>query len=632
MWYWGPQQQAAFDKIKELISTAPTLAIFDPAKETTISADASGYGIGAALLQKQENNELRPVAYVSRTLSKAESKYANIEREALAITWACSKLEKYITGIHILIETDHKPLIPIFTDKHVDDLSPRLQRFRIRMMRYCYTMYYTPGKQLVTADTLSRKPISHGEQDELTEDATAYVQSVLMNLPISDVKLAEVWQQQNTDTMMMQIKEYVLGTWPRKEFLKGEIQKYWHHRDNLTLQNDLLMYDTRLVIPHIMQPEMLKRLHEGHMGINKSRARARQLVWWPGISKDIENVIKRCCICVQEAINFREPLISKELPSRPWQQLAIDLFKLNLKWYVAIIDCYSRYIEVEELENLTTSCVVKFIKATFARHGVPEKIFSDNGPQFQKICSSEFSKFANDYGFIHVTSSPMYAQSNGMAEAAVKICKNLFKKEVDSHKALLAYRATPLANGFSPAELLFNRRLRTTVPTHSILLTPEVPECDVLQHKEHQRKRKQKENFDQSHRARSLPELCKGDTVWITDRRTFGTISEKAGEPRSYYIQTPTGKIRRNRFSLIHLPDDNRTIEQEDTYEPPTSHQEISQELHEEENEATSSTPIQEGERSYQKDSTNKSPEPQSNNLPTSRYGRIIKPRRILDL
>ena len=172
---------------------------------------------------------------------------------------------------------------------------------------------------------------------------------------------------------------------------------------------------------------------------------------------------------------------------------------------------------------------------------------SDNGPQFSAM---KFARFSEDYGFSHSTSSPLYHQSNGEAERAVKTIKQLLTKAEDPYKALLAYRATPLSNGYSPAQLLMNRRLRTTLPTVTIQLQPSLPDCDVLKEK---LREKQKENYDRHHRAKSLEPLEPGDQVWIPDRSSSGTVVEQTA-PRSYNVLTPSGEFRRNRRHLNVLP------------------------------------------------------------------------------
>lgn len=566
-WIWDSPQQAAFDQIKRLITSAPVLAIFDPTKKIIISSDCSSYGMGACLFQTQENGENRPVAYISRTLTDAEKRYANIEREALAITWACTKLSDYIIGLQIYVETDHKPLVPIFNSKHIDELSPRLQRFKVKMMRFNTHFYYTPGKQLVTADTLSRQPIevTDKQAEEIFNDAEAYVDLVVSNLPITDAKLAEVVKEQQNDAKFPEIAKYVSSSWPNKETLSPTLQHYWNFKDDITLQNKLLMRNSQIIIPKSLQAEMLNRIHEGHFGISKCRARASTLLWWPGISTDISNMVKRCPNCVRELVNKKEPLLPHEFPSRPWQNLSIDLLKFKNKWYVTLIDNYSRFIELMELKSLSSSSIIEFLKSIFARHGIPEIVYSDNGPQFQKMFTSEFNGFANDYGFIHVTSSPKFPQSNGMAEAAVKIVKYRLKKGGDMCKAMLSYATTPLANGYSPAELLYSRKLRTTLPTVHKNLQPKIVPADKVSQRESGIKKKQQIYFNKRHGASDLSQLQINQPVWITDKKKFGNIVSKLPEPRSYVIQTDKGKLRRNRFHLIPMPESKGNIKATET-------------------------------------------------------------------
>lgn len=142
-------------------------------------------------------------------------------------------------------------------------------------------------------------------------------------------------------------------------------------------------------------------------------------------------------------------------PLRPWQRVAADLFQWNKGNYVLLIDYFSRYIEVASLTSTTSRNVMEKLKAMFARHGVPGVLVTDNGPQF---AASDFADFSNDYDFHHVTSS------NGEAERGVRTVKTLLRKGEDPHKALMAFRATPLASEASPAQLLMGRNIRTTLP------------------------------------------------------------------------------------------------------------------------------------------------------------------------
>lgn len=146
---------------------------------------------------------------------------------------------------------------------------------------------------------------------------------------------------------------------------------------------------------------MLDRLHEGHFGVNKCRQRANDTVWWPGISLDINTMVKRSPSCIQERINLKEPLMPSKLPSGPWQKVCLDLFKVHSKWYVVLIDYYSKFMEMDQVSDLKSATVVTFMKKSFSRQGIPEEVFSDGGPQFQKVSTSEFATFAKDFGFKH---------------------------------------------------------------------------------------------------------------------------------------------------------------------------------------------------------------------------------------
>ena len=173
-WVWGDPQQQAFDNVKATLTTAPILALFDPTRETIVSADASCYGLGAVLLQQQPNGEIKPVSYNSRSLTPTEQRYAQIEKEALALTWACERFSDFLVGLKFTIETDHKPLVPLFSYKNLDELPLRVQRFRMRMMRFLFSIHHVPGKHLTVADALSRAPL-HQEETDLQDEADAFV-------------------------------------------------------------------------------------------------------------------------------------------------------------------------------------------------------------------------------------------------------------------------------------------------------------------------------------------------------------------------------------------------------------------------------------------------------------------------
>ena len=154
-WLKGPAQDAAFSKLKTLLTSNKTLKLYDPSLCAKVTADSSHYGLGAILSQKSEDGTWHLVAYASRSLSSTEKQYAQVEKEALASAWACNRFEDYLIGLQFILDTDHKPLVALLGTKSLDELPARIQRMRMRLMWFSYVVVHVPGKELYTADTLS---------------------------------------------------------------------------------------------------------------------------------------------------------------------------------------------------------------------------------------------------------------------------------------------------------------------------------------------------------------------------------------------------------------------------------------------------------------------------------------------
>jgi hypothetical protein len=569
-WSWGPEQQKAFEGIKNLLTKSPCLAVYDVGKKTIISCDASTKGLGSMLSQVQEDGKVRPVSFASRSLLPAEKNYANIEREATAVAWACDKFKEFIIGKRITIQTDHKPLVQILKSKHLDELSPRIQRIRLRLMRYDFEVMYVPGKHLMVADTLSRAPLPFIEQNdyELGDETQAFVQMIVSCIGLNDITILKVLEEQNKDPTLTKLKKILTEEWPPIKEVEPTLKPYHSVKDELSVDNGILLRGTRMIIPPTLQPWALQKIHEGHFGITKCRLRARESVWWPGISSAIEDMVKSCHVCIRHSTNNHEPLLPSQFPDRPWKILAMDLFKLDGVWFFTVTDYYSRYFEIAELQSLTSQEVIMKCKAFFCRHGIPEELRSDSGSQFQILENSDFKNFSNAYGFKHVRSSPKFPQSNGEAEAAVKIAKMILKKNTDDpYLALLAYRTTPLHNGYSPAQLLMNRRLRSTLPQSGCLLR-EMPDLSKLAEKEDSYRKQYKGRYDQRHRVRSLQPLQIGQPVWIIDLRRHGKVVGISNNPRSYLVETDLRTVTRNRFHLKPLPSQDGSTHPENLIHP----------------------------------------------------------------
>ena len=208
------------------------------------------------------------------------------------------------------------------------------------------------------------------------------------------------------------------------------------------------------------------------MSIEKCRRRAREHIYRPGINAHITEMVESFVECqMHSRNNISEPLKPHEVPVRPWQKVGTDLFSSDGKDYLAIVDYMSGYPELLQMKTTSSSAVTMAIKSVFARYGVPEVVMSDNGPQDK---AKEFSDFAKDWEFEHITSSPYYPQSNSMAENAVKAMKSIVKKSQDIYKALLAYRTKPLQHGYSPAAIMMGRNLKGTLLIHPSKLTTKI--------------------------------------------------------------------------------------------------------------------------------------------------------------
>ena len=227
------------------------------------------YGLGSVLLQKSPEGHWKPVLYASRAMTETERRYAQIEKEALAVTWACEKFANYIVGKGILNETDHKPLIPILNNKDLDTLPPRVVRFRLRIARFDYVAKYLPGKLLYTVDALSRAPIAFPDPSDQIERAHTemLVQAITLSLPAQEGTLESFATEQSKDPTLSRVKSYCRSGWPARDQLDNHVLPYWLVKDSLTLAGNLLLYNRCVVIPPALWRSILEKIHGPHQGL-----------------------------------------------------------------------------------------------------------------------------------------------------------------------------------------------------------------------------------------------------------------------------------------------------------------------------------------------------------------------------
>ncbi|XP_037794447.1 uncharacterized protein K02A2.6-like [Penaeus monodon] len=378
-----------------------------------------------------------------------------------------------------------------------------------------------------------------------------------------------------------------------------------------------------------MQKLVLDRIHEGHQGITKCQLRAKDSVYWTSINKDIEEIVQQCPTCQETSRSqTKETLIPHELPTQPWQYVGTDLFHYGENDYLIVADYYSKFPIIRKMPiHVTSTAVIKALKNLFSEYGVPERVYSDNGRQYS---SKEFVKFASNWEFEHITSSPHYPQSNGFIERTVQTVKNTIDKAKRSNQdpdmALLTIRTTPLDSKLpSPAELLNGRKMRSNLPLH--LPAKERQKQEVYENFK-RKQDTQKQYYDRGAKDQQI--LLPGQAVrvqdHITGRWTPATVIEKSQEPRSYIVETQNGGIlRRNRRHIRQTPQPRYLIPEED-------HQVIPEEDHREESTETTVN------MNNNEDHVGKALKvvPQEQELPyegtRTRYGRTIKKPNRLNL
>jgi hypothetical protein len=557
-WCWLDQHQKAFEKLKGTLASPPVLQYYDVNKPVTLTCDASKSGIGAACMQND-----RPVAYASRAMTETEQRYAQIEKELLAVTFACKKFHDYIYGKRVMVETDHQPLITILK-KPIHAAPARLQKMIMQLQRYNIDLVYRPGKELYVADTLSRAYITDPEPQ--TDDWY----EVMCVLPVSQRRKQQLQQETAADEVCRQLQQTINEGWPENyKDATPNIRQFYAFRDELVVQEGILMKGTRVVVPAKLQPEYLAELHKGHPGVEATKARARECVYWHNISKDIENTVASCKTCnALKPKQQKEPLQSYETPKLPYQIVATDVFEHQRQMYMVTVDSYSGYYDIDKLHDTTSATIILKLKKQFATHGIPETLISDNATYYT---SKEFRQFKNEWQFQHVTSSPLYPQSNGLAERAVRSAKGLLKKcssdKIDPYMALLHVRNTPRGQLASSAQRLYSRRTRTTLPMVDELLKPAIVK-NVTTTLKNIRTQK-KAYYDKT--SKPLPTLQPSDVVRMQTTNGFehlATVVRKTNRPRSYVVETDGRLYERNRRHLLKVNEKRMEKERMETIYP----------------------------------------------------------------
>ena len=351
---------------------------------------------------------------------------------------------------------------------------------------------------------------------DITSDLEEVIHAVVKTLPVSDQKMKQLELATSDDPQLQCVMSTIRRGWPEmRTNCPPSISDFWNFRDELSIIQCIVFKGEKILVPKALRAEMMTKIHSSHMGIEKTTERAREILFWPGMTADLHNYVSACEICARRApSNPKEPLLPHDIPIRPWQKVGTDIFSWNNTSYLVTVDYYSRYFEVDELPSTTSTTVIRKLSAHFARHGIPEIVISDNGPQFT---AEVFKTFATTWDFKHITSTPGYPQSNGLAEKTVQTIKRILDKaKADGGNALLSileYRSTPVDGTASPAQLLMGRQLRSVLPATDQQLKPRPINDNTFQSRRRHLQHRQKRYYDQT--AHLLPPVKTGDQIYV---------------------------------------------------------------------------------------------------------------------
>ena len=448
--HWNDMLDRLFEESKTVIATeiANGVKIFDKTKPTCLATDWSRDGIGFWLFQKHclcSSTDLFCCRYGwkitlvgSRFTHPAESRYAPIEGEALAVADALDKARHFVLGCaNLIIAVDHKPLLKIFGDRSLDQISnPRLRNLKEKTLRYYFRMVHVPGAKNKASDAISRHPTGapHPPKMQLSDDIFHISHITLLpdlNIPLQliagthledqqscddledslmhsvaaqlqDIKTVD-WNQvraaTNSDSDMLSLLSIIEEGMPdHRSQLPPPLRDYHQFREHLYSVDGVVIYKGRIVIPPSLRPNCLSALHAAHQGVSSMVSRAETSIFWPGITTDIHATRTNCSHCNQMAPSQAAlPPTPPILAAYPFQCICADYFHYQGMNYLVIMDRYSNWPIVEKAHDGSKG-LVDVLRRTFATYGIPDELTSDGGPEF---VAHTTRSFLSDWGVHH---------------------------------------------------------------------------------------------------------------------------------------------------------------------------------------------------------------------------------------
>ena len=550
-WVWLPEHTEAMERTKAALVSSTVLKAFDVNLETVMLTDASRLnGIGWALMQVEDKGH-RLIICGSRGLTDTQKRYCTTSLEAMAIYVAIRKCDFYLRGLpDFKVITDHRALVSMFKQDLEDVAIERVQRYREKLSQYCFSVHWMEGKSHLIADALSRYPAFDPEDDQEGLEEVAVCRQLTLDPALTVITDVAAEDKEYADTIKMLLEEKDVNNLPGNHPAKA-LRPCW---DDLSVTKindvDLLAKDeSKIVVPRGARKAVMERLHRNHAGMTKTKELARQLYFWPGITKDIEDMVASCSTCTTLGAGQPTPP-SKEADTEniPGSHYGTDLCYFEGQDWIVLVDRYSGYIFAKRLSKTNTAAVCGFLTDVFLEVGWPMVIRSDNGPQFR----SEFKAYCAENNILHETSSPYNPRSNGLAESGVKIVKGILEecakdgKMSDFRHRLQAFRNEPRQDGFSPAQRFMSRNQRTDVPALAAFLKPlgadEISDAKAAKDESAEKARSAQDKCAGPQRT-----LVKGQEVLVQDQESAewtiqGVITEVRNDGMSFAIHTSDGK------------------------------------------------------------------------------------------
>ena len=385
---------------------------------------------------------MRPIAFASKSLSDAETRYSNIERELLGVVWTVEHFHHYTFANKINIISDHKPLHPLFSGKSVVSCSPRTARLLLKIVDKDIRFFYQNGPTMHISDALSRLP-THNTKIGNQQEIQALKVSISEGSPVqSNVSFNQLREHTSRDLILQQLVQYVMKGWPKmqKDCIE-QLRPYHTFKEEISTIDGLLFKGQRLIVPSALRSKVLQVLHRSHMGITKTLDRARSTFFWVGISKDIENVIGNCEVCQKYAKRQpKECLGHVQDKSEAWESTATDLFEFKGNTYLIISCRFSGYMAIRDMRDHSAEETIKQCQSIFRELGVPKTLHCDRGSNYTSVQFQQFAKSIN----MSLTFGSSEHHSSNYAERSVQTVKNFMRKSHEWSICLLEYHMTPI--------------------------------------------------------------------------------------------------------------------------------------------------------------------------------------------